>query len=192
MIAPTVLTRRTIATQIHLLPKTRRSTGRRYRSTRAITSSVICATANTPRATRPHTGTEVNNESITYALSPRHLAHHAKSDGSSGRHGCIEHFVPPPEPRPLAATNRPAHAEHLPTSAAEGRAVGRDGHWHRARPVDDFAAAQRGRERYSNQLDLVVRGAGPVGRHRGAGERDDDPAGPLNDVVAHSLARAAP
>src|SRR5665647_1870210 len=82
MIAPTVLTRRTIATQIHLLAKTRRSTGRRYRSTRAITSSVIWTTANTPRATRPHTGTEDNNESITYALSPSCLAHHANADGA--------------------------------------------------------------------------------------------------------------
>src|SRR5665647_1516746 len=85
---------RTIATQIHLFAKTSCSTGRRYRSTRAITSSVIWRTANTPRATRPHTGTEDNNESITYALSPRHLARHAKSDGPSGRHGWIGQFVP--------------------------------------------------------------------------------------------------
>src|SRR5665811_1589955 len=98
MIGPTVFTRMTIATQIHLLPKTSCSTGRRYRSTRAITSSVICATANTPRATRPHTGTEDNNESITFALSPRYLARHANADGPSGRHGWIGQFVPPPEP----------------------------------------------------------------------------------------------
>src|SRR5665647_43474 len=111
MIAPTVLTRRTIATQIHLLAKTRRSTGRRYRSTRAITSSVIWTTVNTPRATRPHTGTEDNNESITYALSPRYLARHATSDGPSGRHGCIGQFVPPPNPRRLSATARPGEAQ---------------------------------------------------------------------------------
>src|SRR5665647_915493 len=110
MIAPTVLTRRTIATQIHLLAKTRRSTGRRYRSTRAITSSVIWTTANTPRATRPHTGTEDNNESITYALSPSCLAHHANADGPSGRQGCIGHFVPAPEPWPLAAPKSPGSA----------------------------------------------------------------------------------
>src|SRR5674476_482281 len=178
MIAPTVFTRRTIATQIHLLPKTSCSTGRRYRSTRAITSSVICAAANTPRATRPHTGTEDNNESITYVLSPRHLARRAKSDGPSGCHGWIGQFVP--QKTSTDGSDTPSR-----TSSAEGRGVGRDGHWHWhcAGPVDDFAAAQRGRECDPHQLDLVVRGAGPVGRHRRAGERDTDLVGPLNDVV---------
>src|ERR1019366_10124627 len=112
----------TIATQIHLFPRTTCFTGRRYRSTSAITSSVIWTTASKPRTTRTQTGTDVGFACISHVLSLRRLRGHDAvllRDRYATRRRAARRTTPQSRrPRATSARDRP----HLRGSTAIARA----------------------------------------------------------------------